>query len=373
MTDNYSNIERQYDAALRRAMEYEERKEYSVAAGEYKEAARLLIEFGKYLEPDEQNSLAVSIKRLLDTREKMLKLASTPVKKGTVTRGGNGDDENEIQFLPIAEHPNVHFDDIAGLEEAKQVIQDEIVMPRLHPDVYSRFNQDTNGGILLYGLPGTGKTMTAKAIATETNADFFPIRCSNIVAKWFGEAEKRVDALFEAARRSENAIIFFDEFDALGAKRGGNSTVMNRLVPELLTQMDGFEETKGRLTVIAATNIPWALDTAFIRRLPHRICVPLPDEEARRYMFNHMLKNIPFKDMAIDDLVKKTEGYSCADIKFLINYATRYPIRRQIKTDIPDFVTQGDMIEALKHCTSSIQPQDIAMLNKWNKDSFRND
>ena len=152
--------------------------------------------------------------------------------------------------------------------------------------------------------------MIAKAIATEIDAAFYAIRCSDIVGKYFGEAEKNIKALFDAARSQDSAILFFDEFEALAAKRGGHSTVMDRLVPELLSQIDGFTTDREKsLLLLASTNRPWDLDTAFLRprRLTEKIYVGLPDVEARLYLIRRNLQNVPrVADFPFEEAAKHT-------------------------------------------------------------------
>ena len=176
-------------------------------------------------------------------------------------RGGApaSDPENRLKFAPV-QSPNVHFSDIAGLENVKSIVRLKVIEPILHPELYQRFSKSSNGGILLYGPPGTGKTMIARAIATETQLDFFSVRCSDIVGKGFGDGERNLKELIDAARESGHAMVFFDEFESLACKRGGGSTVMNRIVPELLSQMDGFQQAEGVLVVLASTNRPCIAD-----------------------------------------------------------------------------------------------------------------
>ena len=185
--------------------------------------------------------------------------------------------------------------DVAGLKEAKDEIRRLVIEPRKHPELYEKFKKKKGGGILLYGVPGTGKTMFAQAIATELDAAFFAVKCSDIASRWFGDSEQNVKRLFAEARKHPCSIIFFDEFEALGAKRDSYSTVMKRLVPELLAQMQGFEKSENTLLVIAATNRPWDIDSAFLRpgRLNTSIYVPLPDEEARRTIIKKQLDGVP--------------------------------------------------------------------------------
>jgi transitional endoplasmic reticulum ATPase len=159
--------------------------------------------------------------------------------------------------------------------------------------------------------------MIAKAIAHEVGAAFFSIKCSEIVSKWFGEAEKNIKNLFETARSHEVAIVFFDEFESLAAERGGQSTVMNRLVPELLAQIDGFQGSFNTLLLIAATNRPWDIDSAFMRpgRFAELLYVDLPDIDAREHIIKKSYKGVPVEEgIDFKELAKKMEFFNGADV-----------------------------------------------------------
>lgn len=282
-----------------------------------------------------------------------------------------GAEEATTDFQP-SPPPNVHFDDIAGLEDVKAVVNSRIILPRRYAELYRAYHRALNCGILLYGPPGTGKTMIAKAIATEINAAFYSIRCSDIVSKYFGEAEHNIKALFAAASAQESAILFFDEFEALATRRGGHSTVMNRLVPELLSNMDGFTTNADKnLLLLAATNRPWDLDTAFLRppRLTEKIYVGLPDVAARRYLIGRRLGDLPCADdLVLDDVAELTEGFNAADVAEFCECMKDGAIQRSLresdgKSVLP--ICRADMLLAAQRIRSSVQQSDIQAILKW--------
>ena len=281
---------------------------------------------------------------------------------------GSSNTEDRLKFVPV-ESPNVHFSDIAGLDKVKEIIQLRVIQPILHPELYDRFGKQKNGGILLYGPPGTGKTMIARAIATETGLAFYSVRCSDIVGKSFGDGERNLSALFDAARENGRAMIFFDEFEALAVRRGGNSTVMNRIVPELLSQMDGFQQAEGQLIVLASTNRPWDLDSAVLRppRMTERIYVGLPDFAARHYLVKHVLEPLPKQEMPDYDMVAdRLDGFNCADIMAFVEKVKEAPILRGLRSgDIDQFITAEDIMTALDNARSSVQKSDLEAFSKW--------
>ena len=288
----------------------------------------------------------------------------------SIQRGekATSDPEARARFAPV-ESPNVHFSDIAGLETVKRIVQMKVIEPILHPELYERFNKTSNGGILLYGPPGTGKTMIARAIATETNLAFFSVRCSDIVGKRFGDGERNLHGLFDAARETGRAMIFFDEFESLACKRGSGSTVMNRIVPELLSQMDGFQQAEGTLIVLAATNRPWDLDSAVLRppRMAERIYVGLPDFEARRYIVEKALEPLPKQELLqYDGIAEALDGCNCADIIAFVERVKEAPIRRGLTTRVTEqYITPQDVEEALNRTRSSVQKADLEAFSKW--------
>ena len=288
----------------------------------------------------------------------------------SVRRGGRGnsDPESKAKFVPV-ESPNVFFSDIAGLESVKKAVRMKVIEPILHPGLYERFAKESNGGILLYGPPGTGKTMIARAIATETRLAFFSVRCSDIIGKRVGDGERNLAGLFDAARETGRAMIFFDEFESLACKRGGGSTVMNRIVPELLSQMDGFQRAEGTLIILASTNRPWDLDSAVLRppRMTERIYVGLPDVDARRYIVKKALEPLPKQEILdYDGIAEALDGYNCADIVAFVEKVKEAPIRRGLADhSVEQFITPSDVEEALSCTHSSVQKADLEAFGRW--------
>ncbi|KAL1562584.1 katanin p60 ATPase-containing subunit A-like 2 isoform X1 [Salvia divinorum] len=264
--------------------------------------------------------------------------------------------------------PDVKWESIKGLENAKRLLKEAVVMPIKYPQYFTGLLTPWKG-ILLFGPPGTGKTMLAKAVATECKTTFFNISASSIVSKWRGDSEKLVKVLFELARHHAPSTIFLDEIDAIISQRGeGRSEheASRRLKTELLIQMDGLTKTDELVFVLAATNLPWELDAAMLRRLEKRILVPLPEPEARQAMFEELLPSKSGEELSYDLLVEKTDGYSGSDLRLLCKEAAMQPLRRLMATleetpergpedEMPKVgpITQGDIEVALRNTRPS--------------------
>ena len=268
----------------------------------------------------------------------------------------------------------ITFKDIAGLEDAKKAFEEKVVLPIKHKELYEKFGKKTGGGILLYGLPGTGKTMFAEAASNEIDALFIPIRCSDIKSKWYGESEQNIEKIFNKARKAKRAIIFFDEFEAIGAKRtddGDNGN--NDLVPEILAQMQGVgaSSTNADIMVIAATNKPWAIDSAFLRpgRFDEKIYIPLPDFEARKMMIENQLLKLPHEiDLDFDLLAKLTEGCNGADIKEVCEKLKMSAIHDSIATGLEQTIGMDDVEKVKNSIKSSVQYEDIVRMEEFSKE-----
>ncbi|MFQ6050130.1 MAG: CDC48 family AAA ATPase [Candidatus Hydrothermarchaeota archaeon] len=233
------------------------------------------------------------------------------------------------------ETPNVSWEDIGGLENAKESLKEAVEWPLKYPKLFKHMNAKPPKGILLYGPPGTGKTLLAKAVAKESEANFISVKGPEFLSKWVGESEKAVREIFRKARQAAPCVVFFDEIDSITPTRGSgfDSHVTERVISQILTELDGLEELRD-VVIIAATNRPDIIDTALLRpgRFDRLIYIPPPDPEARREIFEIHLKDKPIEeDISIDELVKRTEGYTGADIAAVCNEAVMLAIREAIQ------------------------------------------
>ena len=257
----------------------------------------------------------------------------------TVTKEDFDAGMNEVEPSALREvyiqTPTETWEDVGGLEEAKQLLRETIEWPLKYPNIYKHMNSSPPKGILLYGLPGTGKTLLAKALAHESEVNFISVKGPEFLSKWVGESEKAIRETFRKARTSAPCIIFLDELDAIAPIRGrsSDSGVSERVISQLLTEMDGLETLKN-VVLVAATNRPDIIDPALLRagRFGRHIEIPLPDPETREKIFEIHLKNIPKGDIDIQDLVKKMEDRSGADIGALCQEAIGIAIREAILT-----------------------------------------
>ncbi|XP_077633811.1 katanin p60 ATPase-containing subunit A-like 2 [Crocuta crocuta] len=273
-------------------------------------------------------------------------------------------------------NPNIKWNDIIGLDAAKQLVKEAVVYPIRYPQLFTGILSPWKG-LLLYGPPGTGKTLLAKAVATECKTTFFNISASTIVSKWRGDSEKLVRVLFELARYHAPSTIFLDELESVMSQRGtapgGEHEGSLRMKTELLVQMDGLARSEDLVFVLAASNLPWELDYAMLRRLEKRILVGLPSREARQAMIHHWLPPVS-KSRALElraeleygVLSQETEGYSGSDIKLVCREAAMRPMRKIFSAlenhhsesgNLPgirlDTVTTADFLDVLAHTKPS--------------------
>lgn len=248
--------------------------------------------------------------------------------------GDTGDAEKDklrasLGSAILAERPNVKWDDVAGLEAAKDALKEAVILPVKFPQFFTGKRKPWSG-LLLYGPPGTGKSYLAKAVATEAESTFFTVSSSDLVSKWMGESEKLVSQLFSLAREHSPAIVFIDEIDALCSTRGeGESEAARRIKTEFLVQMQGVTSSEARVLVLGATNIPYGLDQAVRRRFDKRIYIALPEAKARAHMFKVHLGDTPHNLEAKDfeELGVATDGFSGSDVAVVVKDVLMEPVR----------------------------------------------
>ncbi|MEM4353045.1 MAG: AAA family ATPase, partial [Candidatus Caldarchaeum sp.] len=234
----------------------------------------------------------------------------------------------------VLEVPNVKWEDIGGLEAVKQELREAVEWPLKYPEVFKRLGIRPPRGILLYGPPGTGKTLLAKAVATESQANFISVKGPEVLSKWVGESEKAVREIFRKARETAPCIIFFDELDSIAPRRGihTDAGVTDRIVNQLLTEMDGIQTLKG-VVIMGATNRPDILDPALLRpgRFDRVLYVPPPDKASRLAIFKIHTREMPLdSDVDLEALASITEGYTGADIEAVVREAAMLAARENL-------------------------------------------
>ncbi|NJE85193.1 AAA family ATPase [Thermococcus sp. CX2] len=263
----------------------------------------------------------------------------------------------------VIERPTVSYKDVGGLEKQLQELREAVELPLKHPELFEKVGIEPPKGVLLYGPPGCGKTLLAKALAHEVNATFIRVVGSELVRKFIGEGARLVHELFELAKEKAPTIIFIDEIDAIGAKRmdetTGGEREVNRTLMQLLAEMDGFDP-RGNVKIIAATNRPDILDPALLRpgRFDRLIEVPLPDFKGRLEILKVHTRKMNLKDVSLRTIAEMTEGASGADLKAIVTEAGMFAIR-----DRREYVTQEDFLKAIEKVFGSEQrlAQQIAM------------
>ncbi len=285
-------------------------------------------------------------------------------------REREGDSGADASDWIVKDKPTIGFDDIAGLEDVKQEIRLKMIYPFAHAELAQKYGIATGGGVLLFGPPGTGKTMIAKAIAHEIDATFFVVSPAEMLSKWVGEAEQNIRKLFDAAKAEETSVIFLDETEALVPRRkSGSSTVMQRVVPQILQELEGFDRKGDRaLLFVGATNMPWMLDQAILRpgRLDAKIYVGLPDAPARYRLLEIYFGDRPLADeVDFGELCDRLEGHSGADIKNIAQRAAQLPFMEAIAGREARPISRKDILAVIDATPPSVKPADLVRYEKF--------
>lgn len=364
-----NQLSQKLDIHLENAKKYEASGQFSLAKRNYLLSAEVLMQMAKLSSPKLAEAKMERARKFIKYADS---LGTDKKPQKNLASKENGEDGEANEFAS-AQIPNVHFSDIAGLEDVKEAIRVRMIYPLKHKDLYSAYNKKMGGGVLLFGPPGTGKTMIAKAIACEVGAVFYAVKGSDIMSKYVGESEKNINALFETARKNELSIIFIDEIDSILKKRGEDAHNDKR-VNEFLQQIDGFASNSSNLLLLGATNRPWDIDSAAMRsgRFSEKIYVPLPDKKARRFLFNKYLENTPLDyDCDIDKLVEMSEGLSGADINEVCDNAKIGPLKASIisrekynDTELKK-ISFADFERAFSKVKSSVTAEELKKLDEF--------
>jgi SpoVK/Ycf46/Vps4 family AAA+-type ATPase len=288
-------------------------------------------------------------------------------------------------YVDQSELQNTSWDDIAGLKEAKQKLQEAAILPLARPDLFTGLRKPRN--IILYGPPGTGKTMLVKAVARESQCLLFICTASSLTSKWHGEGEKLLRTLFQVARAAAPSIIFVDEMDALlsSRKSDGEHEASRRFKTEFMTQVDGIVKDGGasdngkHLLLIACTNCPWDIDSAVLRRFPTRIYIPLPDRDTRKALLEKILPKAgehKLNSSDIKTIAKRLNGFSGSDISSIASEASFGPIRslgsmeaiRGAKEKDIRPISVQDFESAIDQATKSVSKDLLKKYDEWKKD-----
>ena len=254
------------------------------------------------------------------------------------------------------ERPTITFEAVGGMEALKEEIRLKIIYPITHAEMYQAYGQSIGGGILMYGPPGCGKTYLARATAGEIRAGFISVSISDILDMWLGSSEKNLHELFEQARRNAPCVLFFDEVDALASRRSDMLSSGGRhVINQFLTELDGVKYSNEGVLVLAATNAPWYLDSAFRRpgRFDRILFVQPPDREARAAILRLLCKGKPVEDVDFALLGKKTDRFSGADLKAVVDRAVEGKLKEAMQTGIPKPLATKDLMRALRSVNPS--------------------
>jgi SpoVK/Ycf46/Vps4 family AAA+-type ATPase len=269
-----------------------------------------------------------------------------------------GNEEEDVFGMPqqpkqqfFMEKPDMRFENVGGMKDVKKEISLKIIQPLKNPDLFKAFGKKAGGGILLYGPPGCGKTYLARATAGEIDAKFINIGLHDILDMWMGNSEKNLHAIFEQARNNTPCVLFFDEVDALGASRSDlKQSSMRHVINQFLAEMDGVERKNDGVLILAATNAPWSVDSAFRRpgRFDRVIFVAPPDEAGRAEVLKQHILGKPADDIDVQAIAKITPEYSGADLKAIVDLAVEDKLEESLLKGSIEKITTKDLLKAAR-------------------------
>ena len=378
MTTSWDTFERYRQKGLdaRRAGQWDSARIYLL------EAARAMVELSKQAQGEElREGRRQMAQRLLELAKDCETAAKEGRRQPPLRRGSSqnnapaaseSEGEKSAQQWIVREKPSIRFDDVAGLDDVKEDIRLKMIYPFQHPELATKFGIRAGGGVLMYGPPGTGKTMLAKATAGEIDATFFRISPADVLSKWVGEAEQNIKKLFDTAAAEPRSIIFIDEIEALvPARRDEGSSVMQRVVPQILQGVEGFDKKAGRpILLMGATNVPWQLDPAMLRpgRFDEKVYIPLPDLAARRKMLEIYLSKRPVsQEVNLDALAQRLEGFSGADIQYICDRAATIPFLQSVASGQEQDISQQIMDQVVAETPASVTNAMLQRFVEWAK------
>lgn len=389
INDRISMYYQEYKADISAAKIAEQKGNIEGARKLYRQAALALCEMANLESGETKKQRVAHAEQIMYLADHLARPASTPVTTGSVPSpsngpssggkpssipvvGANSEEENMWKSEGI---PDTTFDDVVGMEDVKDLIRTRVIDQIKYPELYEEYGLKGGTGVLLFGLPGTGKTTIARAIAHEIGAPLYTVQLSDVLSKWVGESEKRIRQLFDKARTTPTSLIFFDDFDALGTERqeDSNSAHNNKIIVELINQMDGFRKNTNTIVLLAATNKPWMIDSALMRpgRFEHHIYVPLANHDARKLLIQKNLGNVPTApDLDLDQISDLLKGYNGADIVSVVKGAkvaglqrSKEKIERGEEGTSP--ITFDDFAKAASEHQTSVDPGDIKKLRQY--------
>ena len=313
-------------------------------------------------------------KEMVSWRELAKKLEARKGKGGLSGKSGQESASPLGDEWLVGEKPNVTFDDIAGMGDAKRVIDEMVLYPMKSPEKARALGLNPGGGVLLFGPPGTGKTMLGKAIAGALDAPFYYASGADLRSKWYGESEQRLSQLLNAAKAQPVAVVFLDEIESLLPKREeGSHAADNRVVTQFLADLGGFKDSKNLLLVLGATNKPWSIDEAVFRtgRFDEKVYIGPPDLPAREKILQLNLKGAQLEaGLDLHALAEGMENASGSDMAAVVSAAKRSALGRAIREDTDPIITTTDFEEARKRIPLSITEEILAPYKKFIEERF---